>query len=289
MTFSAAERAPSLRLLKSATIDFPAASGIEYHEGEIFVFGDNATHLLILDTGYKTVNRIRFWNSDLKMIPKNEKPDLESAHIFYRNSRPILSGVGSHSTENRWKVFEYELGGNKLVETAYFNKGEPFPGIKELNIEGSTVVGNVRLFCNRANLSNPKNHLLFWNGGDSLAIKEMKLPKTSSVAGLSGLDYVQQKDLLFFTASEEATTNAYEDGAIGDSYLGWINNFSKKAKKNTLRPDVLICLRRYDKKFAGQKIESVCVESVSGNRYILHLAADNDTEKSVLFTVALQL
>jgi hypothetical protein len=100
---------------------------------------------------------------------------------------------------------------------------------------------------------------------------------------------VAEKDLLLFTASEEATTSAYEDGAIGDSYLGWINNFSEAWKSAAVVPTKVLKLPTFHPAFQHQKIESVCVESQQGRRYLLHLAADNDNGKTVLFKVALTL
>jgi hypothetical protein len=100
---------------------------------------------------------------------------------------------------------------------------------------------------------------------------------------------VAEEDVLLFTASEEATTSAYEDGAIGDSYLGWIANFTEAWKGNVLMPTEILKLPAFHQAFHQQKIESVCVEKQQGGRYLLHLAADNDNGKTVLFKVALTL
>ncbi len=287
--FSACNKQSSLKLITSKTLNFPSASGIEFYRDTVYVFGDNATYLLLLSPDYRQVGSYTYWNSQEPVIEKDEKPDIESAMIIERMNQSTLIGVGSMSAEKRWNVIELPIGYSKLQQTQFFQPGMSFSGIEEINIEGSTAFGDRVLFCNRANLKTRKNHLLFWNGRDSIKVKQVGLPKTRGIAGMSGLCYVSEKDLLLFTASEEATTNAIEDGAIGGSYLGWITNFSKESEKGEIEVSGFLKLSAFDKAFAQQKIESVCMEKHSGNHYILHLVADNDNGKSVLFKVDLKL
>ena len=95
--------------------------------------------------------------------------------------------------------------------------------------------------------------------------------------------------MLLFTASEEDTPNAMEDGAIHDSYIGWIKNFSKKMNAKNIYPDQMINLSTVNTIFKKRKIESVCVERMNNTAAILHLAADNDNGKSQLFKMKLRL
>jgi hypothetical protein len=285
--FNACRNQPSITLLSSRTIDFPAASGIEMYRDTLYVFGDNATHLLMLSPAYQPLRQYSYWQSNETVIDKDEKPDIESAMIVIKNNQPVLIGMGSLSTEKRWVNFEFPLGADSFTRSSFFPKGTTFPDIKELNIEGCTAFGEGVVFCNRANLETKQNHLLFKNSNGTVEVKEIKLPKTQWVAGISGLYYVPEEDLLLFTASEEATTSAYQDGAIGESYLGWIERFSNASKNKILEPNAFLKLSGFDKKFTQQKIESVCVEKKQGNTFLLHLAADNDDGKSVLFKVKL--
>jgi len=112
---------------------------------------------------------------------------------------------------------------------------------------------------------------------------------TKNVIGLSGLYYINDKDLLLFTASEEDTPNATQDGVIGNSYLGYIKKFSEKMTASTLHPDKMITLTDIDPVFKKQKVESVCVEKIVGNSAIVHLASDNDNGQSMLFKTRLIL
>ena len=112
---------------------------------------------------------------------------------------------------------------------------------------------------------------------------------STNIIGVSGLYYVEEKDLLLFTASEEDTPNALDDGKISDSYLGFIEKFSAKMEDKTITPNQLIKLSTINKIFIKQKIESVCVEKITGDEMILHLVADNDNGESRLFKVRMIL
>lgn len=91
---------------------------------------------------------------------------------------------------------------------------------------------------------------------------------------MPGLCNVKEKDLPLCTASEEATGSRVKDGAIGDSFLGWIKDFSKKTNDAKFSPDGFLKLSKSGNVFTKQKIESIGVEKVAGNDLLFHLAAD---------------
>jgi hypothetical protein len=254
----------------------------------LYVFGDDAPYLLILSPGYQVMDSVYFLPGVEGRIPKDTKHDIESAMIGMQDNQPVLYGIGSMSTKKRWGVIAYNLSDKSFKDSLFFEPGKIFPGIDEVNIEGSCTVSNIAILANRANESNPNNHLLFIDK-QSATVKRMLLPARKLMPGLSGLYYVKEKDLLLFTASEEETGSSTSDGAIGDSYLGWIENFSKKMGDTEYKPDQFIRLADTEKAFNKQKIESVCVESVDGNNLIIHLTADNDNGRSSLFKLKLKL
>lgn len=270
--------------MQSKRIDFPSASAIEFYDNKLFVFGDDAPLMLVLSTEYELLDTIRLVPNVNGRISKDEKPDIESATIVMKNGAPVLFGVGSMSGEKRWTVTAYNLQKRSAEATTLFPVNTIFQGINEINIEGSCTINNNIVYANRANLSNPTNHLIISKTDKSVDIKRLLLPASKTVAGVSGLYCVREKDLLFFTASEEETGSSYEDGQIGESHLGWIENFSSKLNASTeFKPDGYIKLTTVSKVFTKQKIESVCTEKVSGDELLLHLVADNDKGDSHLF------
>jgi hypothetical protein len=104
-------------------------------------------------------------------------------------------------------------------------------------------------------------------------------------AGVSELCYAEEEDMLLVMLSSEATGNAYDDGAIGDSYFAWVNHVSRKLHGGNIQLDGLVNLSDADPAFKGEKIEGVCLSAIAGNEWYLHLVADNDQGASRLFHV----
>ena len=76
-------KAPRLQLLSTKTLtDFPSASAIEYDgNGKLYLFGDDAPYLLLLDTSYKELDRVRYSIDTAFRIDKSIKADIESATL----------------------------------------------------------------------------------------------------------------------------------------------------------------------------------------------------------------
>jgi len=289
LTFSCDKNKSPIELLATKELNFPSASATEFYQDKLFLFGDDATYLLVLSPNYQLADSINYWQRNFHRIPKPVKPDIESSLLLEERGEMILYGIGSMSDTNRWKVIKHNLNNQQTDTFSYFISKNTLAQINQLNIEGAATVNNTIVLANRANLSNPVNHLLYWDRADvHLVSKQLLLPKQKTVAGVSGLYYVKEKDLLLLTASEEETASTTKDGTIGESYLGGIKNFSKRLNDAEFKPDFFYQLSKTDDRFSKQKIESVCLEAIDGDELILHLAADNDNGKSHLFKVRLK-
>jgi hypothetical protein len=95
--------------------------------------------------------------------------------------------------------------------------------------------------------------------------------------------------MLIFSASTEDTPNAYTDGTIGTSYIGYIKKISKKLNGPVVKTDKFISISKYLSEKSAQKIESMVVEEIIKGKAIVHLAADNDNGESTLFKLRLKL
>ena len=291
---------PELSLLTAKRLtDFSSASAIEFYKDRFYVIGDDSRYLLITDKEYNVLDTIVIFPGDSHRIPKKEKADLEAATIHEYNGKEYLIVVGSGSTPEREDFFIFPLNDPRNFEKRnrfYFYKGIKDFGIPIVNIEGLATVKNQLVFANRANLTQRDNYFVcssaeFLYEDTLFTAHKMKveLPTDDEfLKGISGLAYIPELDLLLFTASVELTANAIDDGAIGDSYLGYINWFSKKMYKEEIKPDSLINLSSFHPKLKNEKVESICVESV-GHEIILHLVADNDDGTSTLFKMSMAI
>jgi hypothetical protein len=271
---------------------FPSASGIEYSNQRFYLFGDDAAYALVLDTAFIPLDTIRYNRDTLYRVAKERKDDLESAALMHLQGTTSVVAFGSLSTTNRQTAFSFPLHDpHRFKPIPLSGLTQALHNIKDLNIEGAAVVGSKLVLANRAHQQQRVNELAVLGIGepqrDGAVLIKVRLKQTKLGAGISGLYYLAAKDWLLFTASEEATANTYADGAIGNSYLGWIDRFSKQLQQQTAIPDAFIPLQTVDERFHNQKIEGICVMHSNEKGTTLVLAADNDDGKSTLFKVTL--
>ncbi|MBC7828685.1 MAG: hypothetical protein H7122_13115, partial [Chitinophagaceae bacterium] len=145
------------------TVNFPSGSGIEYYKGQVYLVGDDAADILVLDKKWREVQRIKLFENFDDRIPKSEKSDLEATTVIYLNEVPYLLIIGSGSRQHhRNKAILLNLESNNFTE---YNI-EPFYsrladlGIHELNIESAAVVEDLLILGNRGNRKKESNHII---------------------------------------------------------------------------------------------------------------------------------
>ncbi len=278
---------------------YPSASGIEYYNEHIYLMGDDARQLLILDTNLHIKDSILLYPGIEKRLPKDTKSDLESITKLMIGGKNQLLLVGSGSLapyRNAAWLINPENGDKQAITLDTFYSRLQFNGIKEINIEGSCSIPGSMVLSNRGNKTNRKNQLIitnnnFWNQQAAVSIFSLIVGSnadTSVFNGVSGLAYATRSDRLVLTVSTEDTRNAYDDGAIGKSYIWIIKNISGKKRWKSVNPDQVIDLDAIDPRFKGQKIESVCVTKETKHFLHLVLAADNDDGSSTLFKLLVE-
>lgn len=277
--------------------DYPSGSSINYHDGLLYVMGDDASKLLVLDSNYNEVNTVSFFDYQEKRIPKSKKPDLETAVILDVNGQKSLLALGSAATKERERgvLLPIPFSDHQPQHIEYTSFVKRLKQIPEINIEGAAVAGDHFIMSNRGNENHPVNHLIvtttdFWRRQEDapVAMSKLLIPfPLSGFAGVSELCYVAQEDVLLVILSSEATSNAYDDGAIGDSYIGWVKQISQKLDGRDVSLEGIINLSDVDPAFKGEKMEGVCLSAVRDNNWYLHLVSDNDQGASKLFHIKL--
>ncbi|WP_207493860.1 DUF6929 family protein [Aridibaculum aurantiacum] len=291
----------AIKLLHSATLDFPSGSSLEIHNQQLILIGDDASSILLLDKQYNRIDSLSIDTSHVVRLAKNIKHDYEASAIIPYNGVATLICFGSGSTDKRKSglLIPLPASGQSVLEVkdlaAVFSAIEK-AGIKEINIEGAATINDKLVLVNRANQQQTQNTFIMLpvaavHDTATLHVQtcNIQLPASELIAGISGLAYLAEKDILIFTASTEETTNAFDDGAIGDSYIGMINNASSALQSGQVNVTTWHQLPAVSPQFDGQKIESIAIESVKGDKVIAHLVADNDKGNSVLFRIAIDL
>lgn len=285
-----------VKLLRKSILDYPSASAVEFHEGLLYVIGDDAPYLLCLDPEWNLLKTIPLLADKRQRIPKPEKPDLESAVVI----DDVLYTLGSGSlSPQRDVAFIVRLSDDsvKRINTAAFYGIFRDRGlVSAMNIEGFTACKDKLLLFNRGDTVHP-NQLIITDRKilkkqfpDRFKVMPLIAGQINGIPmGISGAAYDEANDLLLLTASSEDTDNAYDDGAIAGSALCIVYNVSAKLDQPELQTDAYILLEKENEAFRGQKIESVCVTAMADKRYTCVLAADNDDGHSTLFEIELVL
>ena len=279
--------------------NYPSASGIEYHNHKYYVIGDDATHLLILDSSLAPIDSIPLFKGNGRRLPKETKPDLESITLTgWREKQKLLilgSGSSSPYRDYAWLIDPDTKNKDSIHLGGFFQRLRS-QGIKEINIEGTCAIPGFVILSNRGHKGYPKNFLVitgfnFWKnpGSADFNLIHVGVQKdTSMFNGVSGIGYAKKSDRLILTVSTEDTRSVYEDGAIGKSYLWIIKNISSKRIWKSVNPDQVVDLEAIDTIFRGHKIESVCVVGETTHFLHLVLAADNDDGTSSLFRLMVE-
>ena len=283
---------PGLRIKKLD--NYPSASSIEFYDGKLYLMGDDATNLLVLDTSLNMVDSILLLSYAEKRIPKNIKPDLEASALNGDNL--FLFGSGSLSPYRNfgWKHNLKTKDNDSINLEPLFLKAKNL-GIEQINIEGACFVSGKLILVNRGNKGYPHNHLIitdekFLNNDSSFQISIIRFAAQkdiNSFKGISGLCYAKESDKLIMTVSTEDTKSSFEDGAIGKSYLWIINDISTKINSRALGTKRVIDLEYIDSRFKGQKIESAVVINETDDLIYLALVADNDDGSSTVFKMSI--
>lgn len=287
--------AQSLRLLRATNLPYyPSASAAEWYRSRLYVMGDDAPNLLLLRKKHNKANSILVFPNKEKRIHYTVKPDIEASVRMQQHGQEYLLLVPSFSAVHRNKMVVIRMDGASQVNIVT-SAAPPKSAVPETNIEGAAAVGDLLIFSNRGNLASPQNHLLTARFDTARGLVNWQspmpfiLPQTTHFAGVSGLCYVAEKDMLLFTASTEITASANADGAIGASYLGIVYGLQQQLKEGKIAAATLLPLTPVLQSKLPQKIESVTVESIRGNRIKLHVVADNDNGESSLFRLRLKL
>lgn len=275
---------------------YSAASAVECRNDTLYIMGDDATHLLVLDSSGKPVDSVRIFPGTASRIPKAVKADLEAATWFSPDSLLLVGSGSSSPTRNRAVWVMPSLGKTDSLRLDTLYQRLAGLGIGDLNIEGACRAGQSMILSNRGHGGNPQNWLIFfpengWWRQSTTPLTTIRIgfrKDSSSFEGVSGLAYSPRTDQLLLTVSTEATSNTYDDGAIGKSYLWVVQQFSAKRQWKAINPNRVIDLAATDARFRGQKIESVAIERETPDFLHLVLVADNDDGKSTLFRMILE-
>jgi hypothetical protein len=268
----------------------PSGSGIVRHGDHYFVIGDDSPFLFTLNEEFQVLDRRLLLDNPPSedRISKAEKPDFEALELVH-DRELILFGSGSKSPQR--DVF-FRMLLEDTVQIERFDLTDFYRNIKELPVmQGSELNIEAAAFDqDRLFLFNRKKNVIFQfdypqllsylrgeSGFATPKIYTYTLPSIKGIeAGFSGAAILPKASKIIFTASVEATDNAYDDGEILGSMVGLID-LSEEDISSTY--DYCLIPNNREK----LKVESVTIAQENSDRSaVLVLIADNDKGNSTL-------
>lgn len=220
----------SLLLLFNLT-GINAASGVQYHQDQLYIVSDNSPYLYHYNVPAERIDKVLLDSTQQgERVAKKDKKDFEALC----DVGDALVIVGSGSKPQRQDAFIYHKRNRNVrhvsLESIYQRMQEIGEVDKDnFNIEGLTYDRGIWYFLNRGNGERNQN-VIFTVGGDldfvlrpeTLRAHHVQLPRIQNyISGFS--DGVIVDDRLFFIATAEDSASTYHDGECKGSYLSYIN------------------------------------------------------------------
>ncbi|WP_116545109.1 DUF6929 family protein [Pontibacter virosus] len=297
----------------------PSASGLELLGDHYYVVGDDSPYLYRLDKNFRLESQEAIFDTTgfgSGRIAKDEKVDLEGLTLLQHQGKPYLLMMGSGSAPARRKAYLYNICGDDICREGAGGHGAKTVDLDQLyqqleqeadtlggsllNIEG-VAAGHGKLYLLQRAIGTGQNVLISYRLSEFIPfllgetdaqlpqpeLSYFRLPGLKDLqAGFSGA-YVYD-DKLFFTASLENTSDAYADGEVLGSYIGYIP-FTWVGKQDTLQIPTTPILQADGNPYTG-KAESLVVQKREGKgRYKLVVVSDDDQGGSELFEVMLSM
>jgi len=286
---------------------YSSGSTIQRIGNKLYIAGDDTPNLLItdLDLNIIATDPILPQFKPGERIPKPLKPDFEASVIFTAADgirKMALFGSGTIATRKSLLVIDVlpsgEISAGKQIPLDDLIASIEKLGIGEINIEGAAIVSDKIVLANRGGRpTTPPNTLLVIDSatsvlqkGEGIVVSSTQLHLEDSTLGLSELFYDETTDTLWFCATKEESANAYEDAAVGGSYLGCVAAISQclNSRDKAIYPTCLINFWNIAPELSQTKIEGITLDVEPKNdSATLYLVSDNDNGETGLYKIRL--
>lgn len=252
--FSIISTTPNVRVISQHIVPaFLSGSGMALHDGTLYACGDDDPYLYALTIEGHVKDSFHIYKEQIQSqarISKSIKPDYEAIAWFESEKEKglLIFGSGSKSPERdvitkitdpngSANIKNYQVSGlySHLKQTLHINQAD-------FNLEGATIWQDEIVLLNRGDnalIKFPLKALLeYLNNGIVDKIKPQRFFfELEAIGGhtgtFSGATILEGTDKLMFSASVEVSDNAYNDGDILGSFVGFIDlgNLSVKTPK----------------------------------------------------------
>ena len=281
------------------TNEIPSGSGIVNYNKKYFIIGDDSPWLYTFKKDkIEKINLISNHSGGIKnRVNKKQKLDFEDIEIVKFNKENYLFVISS-GTHKHYRDTLFVLDANYTKKIFFrknlrnlYNAMQNEARLKSINIEGLTSDNDMLYFAHRGNHDRNvifkinKKIFFYYLQSENEYVPKLKVLyldlkiNNKMKAGLSSLQYIKELNSLLFTASIEGTKNSYDDGKIGESYIGIFPiKDPKNIKMTPLKKDNNIILT---------KLEGITVSEIDiiNHRIKVIAISDNDNGKTGIFKI----
>jgi hypothetical protein len=279
--------------------NFSPGPGIESFDDHLYLVGDDARYIQVMNRGWKIQETISLFASDTFRMTKELMSDFNATTFIQLNKLPFILMIGSGSGENGTsKAVLMNLNTRAIEEfdLAIFYSRLKESGFEEVEINALTVLNDKLVLCMGANKTAPDNRIIvtsldFWKNqhlADIMIIKIELEGKAGKFLSLTGLKYSYKNDWLITTILSEDAVKKIDDGSPGECFIGVVEDASRKIGRKRFKINEYFNLPDLDKKFKGQRLQSLCIQADKENKLKLHLVSANSNGEHFLFKVRLK-
>ena len=281
---------------------FNSGTGLEFHNENIYLTNTASEEILVLSQNWKEVDRIPLFNSKSTVGGHGHK-DLEAATIVEINKIPRFLALGTDINEakhNKAVLLNLDDRTREDFTIDQFDERLKIFGLQELNIRaaaiilGKLVLGNRRSTGSGAG-SGENNFVVtdidVWKQQDTeeISLLPVKYPDdTPEGILLTGMCYSPENDWLLLTFVSENSFSEHDEQVTKSSYLGLVENASRKVARKQVKINELMDLTEVNKNLADQQIKAACVQSDKNGKIKLYLVSDHADGGTHIFKIRIK-
>jgi hypothetical protein len=274
---------------------FKSGSGLEYHDENIYLTDTQSTEILVLSQKWREIERIPLFAAQVNGEPNPHK-DLEAATIVQINSIPRLLALGTDMQQdghNKAVLLNLDDRTREDFTIDEFDERLKVFGIEEMNIRAAAIILGKLVLGNRKSVGSGENNFVvtdidLWKKQDTeeISLLPIKYPEnTPPGLLLTGMTYSPENDWLLITFVTVEQTGADGETVLPSSYLGLVENASRKVARKQVKINELMDLTDVSKQLRGRQIKALCIQSDKYGKVKLYLISNHVDGGSHIFKI----
>lgn len=252
-------------------------AGLEWYNDQLYLAGDDSADLLVLDKRWKPRNILPLFHE------QKEHTRFTAATLVNQeqSTHLLLAGAGSRAAfDNGGMLMNLQTKAVNELDLHPFYTRVKLAGLSQLHIQAATTVKEHIIFSNHGNRFIITTDACWKDPHQAgITILQVEFPlKKAEHIHITGLHYYAEHDSILFTATNHE-----------ESWLGLIENASRKIGRKKMKVNTLVNLHEQDKELKGYLMQALCIQAEKKTGLRLHLTARDGEGRGYLLKIKLKL